>query len=331
MAYMDYEFRENDKIADVASQFNTTVEEIMRINNINPPFPMYVRDLPENVLSHETENGVNKLYLKVPFVTNGQQSFESYNSTSYNNLGTYYSSVQSLQRNMYNNAYGNYDYSETKNVNFHEIGFGKHGIACWIAASTSGISAAYTLGPYTYNIGNFTAWNFPCYPESVSDSNQASYSSTSILGRSEPFQYYTGSGPRTVSVDFTLHSDMMGAPQTYANDKYNSINYIYRLVSFIEACCYPNYGSAIAANRVIFHCTDSIHISGIITNVSTKYHGPILDMSTANGTYVDGDSQHPKYAMVDISFSITEVSADNNIPSFGSVASEGGLRQMGIQ
>ena len=70
MAYVDYKYRPTDKIADVASEFNTTVEEIMRINNVQPPYPMYVAQLPNNVIG----NG----FLRTPFVTNGHQSFETF-------------------------------------------------------------------------------------------------------------------------------------------------------------------------------------------------------------------------------------------------------------
>jgi len=327
MAYTDYEYRENDKIADVASQFNTTVEEIMRINNVQPPYPMYVKDLPESVIKHG-QGEDTKFYLQVPFVTNGQQSFESYNSSSSVNLGMHWNSSQTLQRNMYNNAYGYADNNTTNIVNPHIMGFGQSGIACWISASHGASRYGNYIRDFSY-MDKYTAWYFPCYPDNVSDSNQASYSPTSILGRSEPFQYYTGSGPRTVSVDFTMHSDMLCPIKN--DTTYERLNYIYKLVSFIESCCYPNYNSVIAANRVIFHCTDSIHINGIISNVNTTYEGPILDMVSNNGTFVDGKLQKPKYAIVKVSFSVTEVSMDNNIPSALSVSNEGGCRQWGVQ
>lgn len=330
MAYTDYEFRDTDKIADVASQFNTTIEEIMRINNVQPPFPMYVKDLPKDVINHTSSNGEVRQYLQVPFVTNGQQSFESYNTNSQNTLGIQWYSANSLQRNMYNNAYGSANNNTYTNVSPHQYGFGKHGVACWIASSHGASPYGNNIRDFSYK-DKFSAWNFPCYPDSISDSNQASYSPQTIIGRSEPFQYYTGSGPRTVSVDFTLHSDMMCITKEETN--YDRLNYIYKLVAFIESCCYPNYNSAIAANKVTFHCTDSIHIVGIITSVSTKYSGPILNMTTTDGTYVDGNFTHPKYAIVDISFTVTEVSSNNNIPDASYVMNNGGFRHFndGVQ
>ena len=300
MAYMAYKFRDEDKIADVASQYNTTVAEIMKINNVNPPYPVYVRDLPMRVIGEG--------YINVPFVTNGKQSFETYNSMAYNNIGVQYSSPETLKRIMYLNANG--PDTQTKIVTERNLKPGRHPVNCYISAANS--SGYYST--YTDNIAGYAAMYFPCYPESVSDSNQASYNAINILGRSEPFQYYTGSGPRTVSVSFKLHSDM-----------WHDINYIYELVAFIEACCYPRYGNAIAATKVIFHAAQNVHICGIMTSVNTEYEGPVLDMQPGpDGTYNGSNMQVPKYAQVNVSFNITEVTG--NPPSFEEIARQGGLR-----
>lgn len=303
MAYMAYEYRENEKIADIASQFNTTVAEIMKINHVNPPYPTYVRDLPNSVIK---DSEGNPKPINVPFVTNGKQSFETYNAVSYNNIGIYYKNPDVLKRNMYENANGNQSAIFTP----QNLKPGRHPVNCYISA---GNNSGY-WSSYTDSINGFAAMYFPCYPDSVSDSNQANYNGVSILGRSEPFQYYTGSGPRTVSASFKLHSDM-----------YDDIEYIYRLAAFVEACCYPRYGNNIAATKVIFHSAQNIHICGIMTSVNTSYDGPILDMKPgADGTYVNGPMQEPKYSQVNISFNITEVTG--NPPSFNDILSQGGNR-----
>lgn len=306
MEYMVYNFTDNEKITDIASQFNTTVEEIMRINNVSPPYPILAKDLPTSIKGEGNTN-----LISVPLVTNGNQSFESYNFNSYKNMGVYYNSPTTLKRSMYNNA----NYKQSINVDFKNIRPGRQAVNCYIAASTNTGQQGYSTNG---DINEFAALYFPCYPDSVSDSNQASYSSQTILGRSEPFQYYTGSGPRTVSVDFTLHSDMFP----------NNLNYIYQLTNFVEACCYPRYGNNIAATKVIFHCAKNIHIVGIITSVSTKYSGPVLDMQPGpTGDYNGSIMREPKYAVVDLSFSVTEVTGDP--PAFSNVASmfnNGGMR-----
>lgn len=268
MAYVDYKYRPTDKIADVASEFNTTVEEIMRINNVQPPYPMYVAQLPNNVIG----NG----FLRTPFVTNGHQSFETYFNTALRTLGAEYENANSLDSFIMLNmaSYSGIDYFSDWDARP-----GRSAKDCYIA------------------VNGMCIW-FPCYPESVSDSNSASYSSENILGRSEPFQYYTGSGPRTVSVGFEFHTDMCG-----------DVNYIYKIADVVESACYPNYGGTIAASKVVFHCANNITIRGIISSVSTKYSGPIIDN---------------KYAVVNLDFSVTEVTG--NPPSASQIASIGGRR-----
>lgn len=283
---MDYDFQQTEKIADVASEFNTTVEEIMRVNNVSPPFPTYIRDLPRDVI----ENGT----IKMPYVTNGRQTFENYYNTASQTLGIEYETAQEYEEETLRNYTARY-YS-SKDFNDANIKPGKYLPACYIIIAGK-------------------QWTFPGYPESVSDSNVANYSPTSILGRSEPFQYYTGSGPRTVSVDFEMHAEMM--PEGYDTN----LDYIYRLVSAIESACYPNYGSGIAATYVEFVVANNIRIRGIVSNVSTKYSGVILDMGDAD---TSNPISYPKYSSVNISFSVTEVTGTPF--SQAQVATLGGYR-----
>ena len=41
MASTVYNFKHYEKLSDIASQYNTTIDEIMRINNVLPPFPVF--------------------------------------------------------------------------------------------------------------------------------------------------------------------------------------------------------------------------------------------------------------------------------------------------
>lgn len=298
MAYMDYNFRGDEKLYDIAIQYNTTVDEIMRVNNILPPYPIFAYGLPQEIIESGT--------LTIPFVTNGGQSFENYNSTSNDVTGMMYSDQETLKRDMIDNYAG-----FTPVPLYRSFKPGSQPCECFISANTTGNVNALLAGELPE-----TTYYFPCYPSEISDNNEVSYNPVTILGRSEPFQYYQHSGPRSVNVSFTLHSDM------HPND---DIDYIYRLVAFIEACAYPRYGSAISPTKVIFHAARNIHIVGILTNVSTKYSGPILDMNPGtDGTYVGDAMTIPKYAVVDISFTVTEVTG--NPPSFFDIVSQGGYR-----
>lgn len=267
MASVAYKFENNEKLTDVASAYNITVEELMRINNIQPPFPTYVRQLPETVIKDDT--------IQVPLNANGGQSFETYWSNVDKNLGLNFLDVDVMQEFEVANVY-HYDVRSTYR---EDIRPGRSRKDCYII------------------VGGTTAF-FPCYPTSLSDSNQASYSSVSILGRSEPFQYYTGSGPRTVSVSFQFHSDMC-----------EDVNYVYRITHLIESACYPDYESNIAATKCRLNIGHNTAITGIISNVNTSYSGPIID---------------DKFAVIDISFSVTEVTG--NPPSRGLIVQIGGMR-----
>ena len=268
MASTVYNFKHYERLSDIASQFSTTIDEIMRVNNVLPPFPVFVSQLPNRI----TSSGM----LIVPVNTNGNQTFESYYHTAEESLGIEFINAEKMKEfevsNLYN--YANLDY-----FNWVDMRPGRSGKDCYIIVGGTGIA-------------------FPCYPDSVSDSNQASYSSVSILGRSEPFQYYTGSGPRTVSTAFQFHTDMCG-----------NVNYVYRIADIIESACYPRYGSAIAATRCHLHIAGNISITGIISSVNTQYSGPIIDN---------------KYAVIDLSFSVTEVTG--NPPSQPQIAASGGRR-----
>jgi hypothetical protein len=269
MAYTAYKFKDWERLSDVASQYDTTIDEIMRINNVQPPYPQFISQLPNYVIG----NG----YLKVPVNTNGNQSFETYWNTAYESLGIEYVNAKKMEEFELSNLY---DY---KNDRYFDNTFtlmpGRNIPNCWLI-----------VGGYWFA--------FPCAPESVSDSNQASYSSVNILGRSEPFQYYTGSGPRTVSTAFKMHTDMC-----------SNVQYVYHITRIVESACYPEYGNNIAATRCHLHLVDNIDITGIITNVSTQYSGPIID---------------DKYAVIDLSFSVTEVTGTPF--SRSQIRSMGGVR-----
>lgn len=286
VASMDYRFTETEKFSDIAQRFGTTVDILMKLNGINPPYPVYIRDLPvEKVQSF-------KSVLKVPCVTNGRDSFESYYKKAYDTIGVQYRSSEELVR--ISNELAANSSPGSVNINYRDISPGRHGMDCYIRINRAGQTSLFY---------------FPCYPESVSDSNSASYSAVSILGRSEPFQYYTGSGPRTVSVSFEMHCEMCG-----------DIDYVYNLVSNIESACYPNYGNAVSATKVTFHVANNINITGIISSVDTDYSGPILytDLDPYSGR------TYPRYAVVKINFSVTECTG--NSFSSSQIAQLGGMR-----
>lgn len=299
MAYVDYNFKPDEKISDVASQFNTTVDDFMKMNNVQPPFPKYMKDLPSYAVDGDT--------VKIPYVLNGKSTFEDFTNDSQQSVGVVYENdsilTRSLRINRTNITQPKKSVYVPPNV--------KHTCPdCYITIDYMGS-------------GSGTTWHFPCYPETVSDSNQASYNGISLLGSPEPIQMYSHSGPRSVSVSFTMHSDMCNDMQSsFAND----INYIYDLTAAIEGCCYAK-NTGVSAVRVVLTIGKNIHICGIISNVSTQYSGPLLDRTgTANADGSrNGTKNFMRYAVVTLGFSVTEVMG-GGAPDFNYVSRQGGYR-----
>ena len=170
---------------------------------------------------------------------------------------------------------------------------------------------------YLYHTGVFIL--IPTYPESVSDSMSANFSPTTPLARTAPIQSYTGSGPRTVRVKLDLHRDLMTQINTKASNAliniYKSLgmidqnatssslpenfadDYVDILIKNIQAIAYPTYSDAarqVDPPQIALRFGNDIFIKGVVNgSVSVEYSGPILS--------------NDKYAMVGISFDVTEI------------------------
>ncbi len=167
-------------------------------------------------------------------------------------------------------------------------------------------------GPVTDNIGevNTTAdvWNafkipwgevqlyssipdetidFPVYPEEMEYNRIASYTTMAeTLYQYEPWNAYESSGPRQQTIKFSFHRDMWSGD--HRDGKANE------LIRFCEANCYPEYdGASVNTSIVTLYIHGTAHISGIITDVTTHWTGPIG---------LDG-----WYLMCELSLTITEV------------------------
>lgn len=130
---------------------------------------------------------------------------------------------------------------------------------------------------------------FPVYPEEYQDKRNASYDQMpDILYQYEPWFVYQSSGPRQNTFTFHMHRQMWSG-----NESDGQAN---RLIRFCEACVYPNYsGSAVITPTVQLRVHGNVLISGILTDVSVNWSGPI---SRIDGWYLD----------FTLELSITEVS-----------------------
>ena len=143
----------------------------------------------------------------------------------------------------------------------------------------------------------------PCYPEEVSDTTTVNYTSQNVLGRSEPYQAYNNSGPRTITFSFKMHREMTG-----------NVAEIENIVRYVESAVYPNYNednSSVAAVNASVKIGNTIYIEGIMSNEVTNWSGPI--------------GPDKKYNVVNISFTITEVTGNPKTSKY--VSEKGGFRK----
>lgn len=130
--------------------------------------------------------------------------------------------------------------------------------------------------------------DFPVYPEEISDSRNANYTTMpDLLYQYEPWQLYNSSGPRTNTYLFHFHRDMWTGD--HRDGKANE------LIRYCEANCYPAFnGSAVNVPTVTLYIAGSPLIHGVMTQVDTRWDGPIG---------LDG-----YYLNCELSITITEVS-----------------------
>ena len=139
-------------------------------------------------------------------------------------------------------------------------------------------------------------WQLPGYPEKVSDHMNSTFMENSALGRSAPVYTFSNSGPRTININLSFHRDMFeempsNVPPAAGEDKAESF------IHAIQAIAVPKYNlanKAIEPPLVALRLGREVFIKGIVSGgVTVTYGKPIL--------------VNEKYAIVDISFTISEV------------------------
>lgn len=255
MAYLAYNYSKQETFQEIANAFGVTLSQLMKINNIKPPYPMRPSDLDD-----PSEQ------IKVPDVLTGNESVENRK----NPLRDEFMEIQKkpVPRDIYMGGY-------------------------------SGVGVASQHKCYLEIFGlTPSIVYFPCFPESVSDTSTANFSEMNPIGRSEPFQIYQNSGPREVSVSFTMHKEMVHTTPIEA------------LVNAVKATTYPlgsrnasstfNYSTANGIDivpKVHLVIGRSIDITGVIKgSVGIKWYGTI--------------NKFDRYNMVDLDFTVTECTGD---------------------
>lgn len=147
---------------------------------------------------------------------------------------------------------------------------------------------------YLYHVDKFII--LPEYAEDINDSTSVDFASSKPLSRSAPIYSYSGSGPRTVTVKFTFHRDMMNQIN-YKNNSLITDDYVDEIIKQVQACVLPKYSASskmVSPPIVALRMGKDVFIKGVIAgNLGLTYRLPILK----NG----------KYALVDFSLTINEI------------------------
>ena len=220
MEYLAYDFNSTDTFEDTAAFFGTTVTDLLRVNNLSSPPPVYIKDEPSLV----DENGNFKTLL----IPNPD--------TKYIHDG-----VDTTKSNISNVRLIGDDRGGLGRI----VGFASQN-KCFLVVEGVGMAV------------------FPGYPDGYSDSHQASVSSQTPLGRSEPFQIYQNSGPRTVNVSFKMDREMTRTTE------------IGDIVGIVQSACYPVQRNATIIPRCTLVIGNNCSITGIITSVNTNWSDTII-------------------------------------------------------
>lgn len=157
---------------------------------------------------------------------------------------------------------------------------------------------------YLYHTDTFII--LPVFPDSISDVDQATFSSTTPISRSAPIYSYSNSGPRTVSFTLKLHRDLMQQVNYGVSNVKVDIgdDYVDTLVKQIQACALPNYNAVakmVDPPMVGLRIGDDVFIKGVVVG------GPQITMSGALIKDANKPNGLPRYSIIDIALTIYEV------------------------
>ncbi len=154
---------------------------------------------------------------------------------------------------------------------------------------------------YIYLYHTDTLIAIPAYPESISDSTNTTFATSTPLARSAPIYSYSNSGPRAFAVSINLHRDMMNEINVSTSNlslpNLSETDYVDTMIKQLQAIALPRYGAAekmVDPPIIAVRFGNDIFCKGVVEGgVTTTYSGPILSTD--------------KYAAVTVDFSIKEI------------------------
>ena len=139
-------------------------------------------------------------------------------------------------------------------------------------------------------------WQLPGYPEKVTDQMNSTFIENSALGRSAPVYTFSHSGPRSINISLSFHRDMFEDMTSNVTPKDNE-DKAESFIHAIQAIAVPKYNlsnKAIEPPLVAIRLGREVFIKGIVSGgVTVTYGKPILS--------------NEKYAIIDVSFTVSEV------------------------
>ena len=139
----------------------------------------------------------------------------------------------------------------------------------------------------------------PTYPESYTESLTSTFAQQNILARSAPIFSYSHSGPRTISINLSLHRDMMQQLNYGVSNLEVQLgdDYVDTLINKLQAIAMPKYdygNKMVNPPMVAVRFGNEFFIKGVVQNgVTITSKLPLL--------------QNGKYVQVGIAFNIVEV------------------------
>ncbi len=150
---------------------------------------------------------------------------------------------------------------------------------------------------YLYHVDQFIV--VPTFPDTLNDTIDVSYNSSTPMSRSAPIYSYSHSGPRRLQVNLDLHRDLMTQINWgVSNAKLaTGDDYVDTLIKLVQAAALPAYQASeklVDPPMVAVRFGNELFIKGVVNgSVGVTYQPPILDTN--------------KYAHVSISFNVEEV------------------------
>lgn len=161
---------------------------------------------------------------------------------------------------------------------------------------------------YLYHTGDFIV--IPTFADSITDSIQANFASSTPMSRSAPIYSYENSGPRTLQVEFDLHRDLMKEInyQTSNVTPKAGDDYVDWMIKAVQAAALPSYKDSqkmVDPPVVALKMGNDIFIKGVVTGaVGVTYQLPIIPGIDKDG---NPDSSIGRYASVRLGFGISEI------------------------